>query len=117
MCENFTGADLKALLYNAQLAAIHRNTSNSQLYKGLFDKDSERGDDENDSLQIKDIKEKVVYIPNLVKGPVHVSSGELTKLHSEVSEIFDSLRQQPSLFADRTNVPSGKKRGETAVFS
>ena len=117
MCENFTGADLKALLYNAQLAAIHRNTSNSQLYKGLFNKDSERGDDENDSLQNKDIKEKVVYIPNLVKGPVHVSSDELTKLHSEVSEIFDSLRQQPSLFAARTNVPSGKKRGETAVFS
>ena len=93
MCENFTGADLKALLYNAQLAAIHRNTSNSQLYKGLFNQDSERGDDENDSLQNKDRKEKVVYIPNLVKGPVHVSSDELTKLHSEVSEIFDSLRQ------------------------
>ena len=108
---------MKALLYNAQLAAIHRNTSNSQLYKGLFNKDSERGDDENDSLQIKDIKEKIVYIPNLVKGPVHVSSDELTKLHSEVSEIFDSLRQQPCLFAARTNVPCGKKRGETAVFS
>lgn len=89
MCENFTGADLKALLYNAQLAAIHRNTSNSQLYKGLFN--SERGDDENDSLQNKDIKEKVAYIPNLVKGPVHVLSDELTKLYSEVSEISVSL--------------------------
>ena len=64
MCENFTGADLKALFYNAQLAAIHRNTSNSQLYKGLFNQDSERGDNENDSLQNKDIKEKVIYIPN-----------------------------------------------------
>ena len=106
MCENFTGADLKALLYNAQLAAIHRNTSNSQLYKGLFNKDSERGDDENDSLQIKDIKEKVVYIPNLVKGPVHVSSDELTKLYSEVSEISVSLRQQPSLFAARNVLPT-----------
>lgn len=94
MCENFTGADLKALLYNAQLAAIHRNTSNSQLYKGLFNKDSERGGDENDSLQIKDIKEKVVYIPNLVKGPVHVSSDELTKLHSEVMVIEEHLRQR-----------------------
>ena len=120
MCENFTGADLKALLYNAQLAAIHRNTSNSQLYKGLFNKDSERGDDENDSLQNKDIKEKVVYIPNMVKGPVHVSSDELTKLYSEVSEISVSLRQQPSLFAARnvlSSVPSVKKRGETAVFA
>ena len=120
MCENFTGADLKALLYNAQLAAIHRNTSNSQLYKGLFNQDSERGDDENDSLQNKDIKEKVVYIPNLVKGPVHVSSDELTKLYSEVSEISVSLRQQPSLFAAGNvlpNVPSVKKRGETAVFA
>ena len=120
MCENFTGADLKALLYNAQLAAIHRNTSNSQLYKGLFNQDSERGDDENDSLQNKDIKEKVVYIPNLVKGPVHVSSDELTKLYSEVSEISVSLRQQPSPFAARNvlpNVPSVKKRGETAVFA
>ena len=99
MCENFTGADLKALLYNAQLAAIHRNTNNSQLYKGLFKQDSERGDDENDSLQNKDMKEKVVYIPNLVKDPVHVPSDELTKLYSEVSEISVSLRQEPSLFA------------------
>ena len=106
MCENFTGADLKALLYNAQLAAIHRNTSNSQLYKGLFNKDSERGDDENDSLQNKDIKEKVIYIPNLVKGPVHVSSDELTKLYSEVSEISVSPRQQPSLFAARNVLPA-----------
>ena len=111
---------MKALLYNAQLAAIHRNTSNSQLYKGLFNQDSERGDDENESLQNKDIKEKVVYIPNLVKGPVHASSDELTKLYSEVSEIFVSLRQQPSLFAARNdlpNVPSVKKRGERAVFA
>ena len=120
ICENFTGADLKALLYNAQLAAIHRNTSNSQLYKGLFNQDSEREDDENDSLQNKDIKEKVVYIPNLVKGPLHVSSDELTKLYSEVSKITFSRRQQPSLFAARNvllNVPSGKKRGETAVVA
>lgn len=111
---------MKALLYNAQLVAIHRNTSNSQLYKGLFNKDSERGDDENDSLQNKDIKEKVVYFPNLVKGPVHVSSDELTKLYSEVIEISFSRRQQPSLFAARNvllNVPSGKKRGETAVVA
>lgn len=120
MCENFTGADLKALLYNAQLAAIHRNTSNSQLYKGLFNQDSERGDDENEILQNNDIKEKVVYIPNLVKGPVHVSSDELTKLYSEVSGISVSLRQQPSLFAARNvlpNVPSVKKCAETAVFA
>ena len=119
MCENFTGADLKALLYNAQLAAIHRNTSNSQLYKGLFNKDSERGDDENDSLQIKDIKEKVVYIPNLVKGPVHVSSDELTKLYSEVSEISVSLRQQPSLFAARNVLPTSLagKSVERQLFS
>ena len=110
---------MKALLYNAQLAAIHRNTSNSQLYKGLFNKDSERGNDENDSLQIKDIKEKVVYIPNLVKGPVHVSSDELTKLHSEVSEIFDSLRQQPSLFAARNVSPTSLagKSEERRLFS
>jgi len=26
-CENFTGADFKALLYNAQLEAIHETTS------------------------------------------------------------------------------------------
>ena len=97
---------MKALLYNAQLAAIHRNTSNSQLYKGLFNKDSERRDDENDSLQNKDIQEKVVYIPNLVKGPVHVSSDELKKLYSEVSEISVSLRQQPSLFAARNVLPT-----------
>ena len=36
MCEQFTGADIKALLYNAQLEAIHRMIGKSHLYGGIL---------------------------------------------------------------------------------
>lgn len=84
MCENFTGADFKALLYNAQLAAIHRSTSSTQLYKGLFDgKESERQDDKSENLETEQAK-NIVYNPSLVKGATHLPADELNKLHSEV---------------------------------
>lgn len=84
MCENFTGADFKALLYNAQLAAIHRSTSSTQLYKGLFDgKESERQDDKSENLETEQA-ENIVYVPSLVKGATHLPADKLNKLHSEV---------------------------------
>ena len=85
MCENFTGADFKALLYNAQLAAIHRSTSSTQLYKGLFDKKgSERQDCKSENLETEQAEENVFYIPSLVEGATHLPADELSKLHSEV---------------------------------
>ncbi|XP_048588701.1 peroxisome biogenesis factor 1 isoform X2 [Nematostella vectensis] len=36
-CHHFTGADIKALLYNSQLEAIHRTTSKIKLYGGALD--------------------------------------------------------------------------------
>lgn len=36
-CEDFTGADLKALLYNSQLECIHRKTNKLKLYGSIFD--------------------------------------------------------------------------------
>ena len=86
MCINFTGADFKALLYNAQLAAIHRSTSNCQLYKSLFNKDSGRQGDKGEALQTEKIEENIFYIPSLVKGATHLPADELTKLHFEVSD-------------------------------
>lgn len=90
MCEHFTGADFKALLYNAQLAAIHRTTSSSQLYKGVVS-NTERADrsegipkDPATDVVSVEARENIVYIPSLVEGTAHLSAEELTKLHSEV---------------------------------
>jgi len=85
MCENFTGADFKALLYNAQLAAIHRSTSNSQLYRGLFSKkDSKKLEEESGDLETEQARKTIFYIPSLDKGAVHLPAEKLTKLYSEV---------------------------------
>ena len=79
MCDNFTGADFKALLYNAQLAAIHRSTNSSQLYKGLFsDKDSEKPGPEQ-------FRKDVFFIPSLTEGVVHLPDEDQNKLSSEVT--------------------------------
>ena len=79
MCDNFTGADFKALLYNAQLAAIHRSTNSSQLYKGLFsDEDSERSNPEQ-------FRKDAFFIPSLTEGVVHLPDHDQNKLSSEVT--------------------------------
>jgi len=55
-CKDFTGADLKALLYDAQLECIHRKTSKLKLYGsvlGSTDKDIETGKSENQDLSGK----------------------------------------------------------------
>ena len=92
MCENFTGADLKALLYNAQLEAIHRNTSSSQLYGQVFTEretsnqtgeDTVGHDEAERSLQASPSKD-VIYIPSLRKGQKKLSLDETTKLKAEV---------------------------------
>ncbi|KAK2573714.1 Peroxisome biogenesis factor 1 [Acropora cervicornis] len=86
MCDNFTGADFKALLYNAQLAAIHRSTNSSQLYKGLFsDEDSERSNPEQ-------FRKDAFFIPSLTKGVVHLPDEDQNKLSSEVLALLDNLQ-------------------------
>ncbi|KAJ7381849.1 Peroxisome biosynthesis protein pex1 [Desmophyllum pertusum] len=102
MCEHFTGADFKALLYNAQLAAIHRTTSSSQLYKGVVS-NTERADrsegipkDPATDVVSVEARENIVYIPSLVEGTAHLSAEELTKLHSEVMVIHGNVLHSKS---------------------
>lgn len=96
MCEHFTGADFKALLYNAQLAAIHRNTSSNELYKGVFSnterasRSKEIPKDPATAVVSDEAKENIIYIPSLVEGITDVSVEELSKIHSEVGS--DSCR-------------------------
>ena len=87
MCEHFTGADFKALLYNAQLAAIHRSTSNSQLYKGVFSNTEVESSDRHarDAVVTEEEMDDIIYISNLNGGSTQLSTEELTKLHSEVA--------------------------------
>ena len=93
ICKNFTGADFKALLYNAQLAAIHRSSSNSQLYKGLFDKkDTEKQDGK--SLETEQSGKDVFFIPSLVKGVISLPTEEMNKLHSEVKAPSQMLKKE-----------------------
>ena len=85
-CEYFTGADFKALLYNAQLAAIHRITSSNHLYKGAL-VGSEKGDENIDSERLE--QENVVYIPSLAQGAAKdVSADVLSRLQSEVLNVI-----------------------------
>ena len=89
-CEHFTGADFKALLYNAQLAAIHRNASSNELYKGVFsntDKASKGKKSPNDppaAVVSDEAKANIIYIHSVVEGIADVSGEELSKIHSEV---------------------------------
>lgn len=88
MCDNFTGADFKALLYNAQLAAIHRSTNSSQLYKGLFsDEDSERPNPEQ-------FRKDAFFIPCLTEGVEHLPDEDQNRLSSEVLALLDNLQPQ-----------------------
>ena len=85
MCNNFTGADFKALLYNAQLAAIHRSTNSSQLYEGLF---SERDSETEVLAEIPGTEQftrDVIYIPSLTEGIAHPTGEELNKIRCEVT--------------------------------
>ncbi len=97
MCEHFTGADFKALLYNAQLVAIHRKTSNNQLYKGVFSDTGRPGrSDEmpqgpSAAVDSDEARENIIYIPSLAEGAKHVLAEEFTRLHSEVGLDRSSL--------------------------
>ena len=89
MCEHFTGADFKALLYNAQLAAIHRNANNSQLYKAMLKNTEMENTEKYDRCAETDVvteedRDSVIYVPSLTEGSIQLSTEELTKLHSEV---------------------------------
>ena len=84
MCEHFTGADFKALLYNAQLAAIHRNTSSNELYKGVFSNTERAGKDSPTAVDSDEANVNIIYIRSLVEGIADVSGEELSEIHSEV---------------------------------
>ena len=89
MCEHFTGADFKALLYSAQLAAIHRNANNSQLYKAMFKNTEMESTKKYDRCAETDVvteedRDSVIYVSSLTEGSIQLSTEELTKLHSEV---------------------------------
>lgn len=100
MCEHFTGADFKALLYNAQLAAIHRNTSSNGLYKGVFSntekasKGEKIAKDPPTGVVSDEAKANIIYVRSLVEGITDVSGEELSKIHSEVGS--DSCRNNES---------------------
>ena len=89
-CEHFTGADFKALLYNAQLAAIHRNASSNELYKGVFSNTEKASKSEKISKDTPtavvsgEAKSNIIYIRSLVEGVADVAGEELSKIHSEV---------------------------------
>lgn len=96
MCEHFTGADFKALLYNAQLVAIHRNTNANQLYKEVSSsaktsKGDEMPKDSSTAAVSDEAEENILYIPSLAEGTKHVSAEELTRLHSEVRSDWSRL--------------------------
>ena len=96
MCEHFTGADFKALLYNAQLVAIHRNTSANQLYNKVSSnaktsKSDEMPKESSTAAVSDEAAENIMYIPSLAEGTKHVSAEELTRLHSEVRSDWSSL--------------------------
>lgn len=90
MSEHFTGADFKALLYNAQLAAIHRNSSSTELYKGVFSstekasKGVKISKDPLTAVVSGEAKANVIYIRSLVEGIADVSGEEWSKIQSEV---------------------------------
>ena len=89
MCEHFTGADFKALLYNAQLAAIHRKANNSQLYKAMLKNTEMESTEKYDRCAetgavTEEDRDNVIYVPSLTEGSIQLSTEELTKLHSEV---------------------------------
>lgn len=108
MCNNFTGADFKALLYNAQLAAIHRSTNSSQLYEGLF---SERDSETEVLAEIPGTEQftrDVIYIPSLTEGIAHPTGEELNKIRCEVVGLKDQLKQNErdrKLGSTTRNVP------------
>ena len=90
-CEHFTGADFKALLYNAQLAAIHRNASSNELYKGVFSNKEKASkgekipkDPTTAAVVSGEAKSNIIYIRSLVEGVADVAGEELSKIHSEV---------------------------------
>ncbi|KAL9964534.1 hypothetical protein ACROYT_G028189 [Oculina patagonica] len=102
ICEHFTGADFKALLYNAQLVAIHRTTSSNQLYKGVFSatgrpgRSDEMPKDPSAAVLTDEARENIIYIPSLVEGAKHVSAEEFTRLRSEVLAIHDNRQHSNS---------------------
>ena len=86
MCNYFTGADLKALLYNAQLVTIHESMGDTNKLKNCNDqylKVRHSSGDIND----KTSKMNVTYIPNLEIGCTTISSALEEKVEKEVISV------------------------------
>ncbi|XP_045201588.2 peroxisomal ATPase PEX1-like [Mercenaria mercenaria] len=105
-CHDFTGADFKALLYNAQLEVIHEFTSTAddgadtdigkfgmRSKKGLASKLKSRS--KTDKLKVETKRERhksfssgtLAYIPSLEEGVVQVSQEMEERIGSQVSHI------------------------------
>lgn len=116
-CENFTGADFKALLYNAQLEAIHeiapalkRQNSNSesdyldqrtQMVCQSVISVQESSPDSRDTTLPKDNESKVsrpesfvTYIPRLEEGPVQLDPEAEKKFMQQVRLICIKIQQK-----------------------
>lgn len=101
-CEHFSGADIKALLYNAQLEAIHEYTGkvlkgeNPELLEPPIDKNrqqrsrSPRKSKSQKLLKVETLPPKVstnktiAHIPKLQDGPSPVMEEMEEKLSSQV---------------------------------
>ncbi|KAI8503623.1 Peroxisome biosynthesis protein pex1 [Branchiostoma belcheri] len=96
-CQHFTGADFKALFYNAQLEVIHSNMGVSSLYgrgagmddstgvQGVQEEDEEQGKDKTTS--ISEMEAKVMLMPSLQEGKVQVQQDRHEKLLEKVAII------------------------------
>ncbi|XP_078679011.1 peroxisomal ATPase PEX1-like isoform X1 [Branchiostoma floridae x Branchiostoma belcheri] len=94
MCQHFTGADFKALFYNAQLEVIHSNMGVSSLYgrgagmddsTGVQEVDEEQG--EKKTTSVSEMEAKVMLMPSLQDGKVQVQQDRHEKLLEKVAII------------------------------
>ncbi|CAH1265421.1 PEX1 [Branchiostoma lanceolatum] len=93
-CQHFTGADFKALFYNAQLEVIHSNMGVSALYgrgagvdesTGVQEVDEQQG--ESKTTCISGMEAKVMLMPSLQEGKVKVQQDRHEKLLEQVAII------------------------------
>lgn len=108
-CEHFSGADIKALLYNAQLESIHEFTG--KVLKGedsgfpMFSNDGMRQQSAKSRrsrsqklLRVETVppkvstNKKIAHIPKLKDGPSPVMEEMEEKLSSQVEQIRGRLR-------------------------
>ncbi|CAE1261850.1 PEX1 [Acanthosepion pharaonis] len=85
MCNYFTGADLKALLYNAQLVAIHEKIGDTNKMENNYSDQYFKVRQSSRDITDKSGKMNVTYIPNLETGCTPISSTLEEKVEKEVT--------------------------------